>query len=486
MSWRIAASSLSRGKGPRAAEGSWAKIAWRLFPALVAASPDVALAQDDLADLDALTAELSGAAPTSSNEPMTSLREVSGFVAEEVRFYPVDRNQGRNDEQVLTEMQLDLSLQLADGLDADATPWLLLDALDDELRRYEPLEAYLIYRAESWDVTAGQFIESWGIVDTFNPLDVLNRRDLAVDLLEAPARGELGGRFRVTIPSLGAVGEPTVSLYAVPLFRETPLPTLEQRSSLSIAPAELRQDQASTPGGAERVMAALRFDSTLNTEVVSADLQLLGARGPSRMPLFAVQPSPDGTIALVPQYYGEWVLGGGFRAVPEAPFWSKFTLKAEVAYKRPYAFSRFSGPHSADLESRPYRYLQVVGGVDRAFPQVFSQKDELTLTVEYAEEFFGEDAASVFRPFDSDVAVRLHYAFGNFARSSVEVRGVSDVTDGESIVEGVVRSNLRFLHDDLALELSGRWLRAAEGGGSLLSTFPTDNSQLASRLQFDF
>ena len=451
---------------------------------------NVAFAQDafeDFSDLDDLDAELSGlesGGGESSRGP--SLEKFSGFIAEEIRVYPVERGLGQNDQQLLTESQLEFDLRIIGGLSLEVTPWFLIDALDTELLRYEPLEAYLIYRAENWDILAGQFIESWGIADTYNPLDGLNRRDLGVDIFGAPVRGEFGARVRWTLPSGKVLGEPTFGIYTIPVWRKTDFPTEDQRFSFSTPGSVLLTDETSGPAGVDRILNAFRFDSTLSTNVVSADVQVLASRGPERTPLIGVVPQADGRLGFVPQYYGLWTMGGGFRAVPEFDGWSKFTLKGEVAYKRSYVFSDFTGPGQVDLTVKPEDYVQFVGGVDRSFVNLFIEQDELTLTLEYAGEAGADDAATLFRPFNADLALRAHWSAGDFARSSLEMRGIIDVKNGEIIAEGVAARQLRFIHDDLKLQISGRYLRSSEQDGSVLSFFPTNNSSLSGRLQFDF
>jgi hypothetical protein len=444
-------------------------------------------AQDDytsLDDLDADLAELGGGGSADSSG--FGVSEFGGFVAEEFRAFPVDRGQGKNDEQLISEVQLDLDLRIAGGLHAVVTPWFYLDAFDTEILRYEPLEGYLSYTGESWDILGGQFIESWGIADTFNPLDVLNRRDFATDLLDPTVRGELGARVRWTLPESDTIGEPTWGVYALPVFRETDFPPEDQRFGFSSPDATFDEESIQGPAGVNRVMAAIRFDHTLNTSFLSADLQYLAVRGPSRSPVVVPIVNPDFTVSLTPEYFGEWVFGGGLRAVPEAAGLSKFTLKGEFAYKRPYAFSNYSGPDLALPREIPEDYFQFAAGIDRSFPHVFSSKDEFTLTLEYAGEVGADDQAAVFRPFDSDIAGRLAWSAGDFARTSIEARGVVDVTNGEIIAEGLASRQLRFIHDDLKLEVGGRYLRAAPSEATLLNAFPTNNSSLRARLQFDF
>ena len=172
--------------------------------------------------------------------------------------------------------------------------------------------------------------------------------------------------------------------------------------------------------------------------------------------------------------------------MPEAAGWSKFTLKAELAFKKPYDFSRYTGPDINSTHRPPGQYFQYVTGFDRSFAGVFWDKDELVLTLEYAGEQGPKDAAALLRPFDSDVAARIAWSARGFARTKVEARGVVDVRNGEVIAEAFVSRQLRLIHDDLKLELGGRYLRPASAEATLLAAFPQNNSRLHARAQFDF
>jgi hypothetical protein len=340
--------------------------------------------------------------------------------------------------------------------------------------RYEPLEGYLLYQSEHWDVLAGQFIESWGIADAFNPLDVLNRRDFAVNLFDPPPRGSLGGRVRVHFEGGDVIGQPSVGAYVIPLWRATDFPTENNRFSFGQSGLDFNEDGGIEPSTDEGIFSALRFEHTLDTSAFSADMQYIGARGPEPFPFVA----PNAAFQLVPQYFGVWVAGGGFRAVPNASWWSKLTLKAEVAYKKPYAFD------TAPLVL-PEDYTQFSAGFDRTINRLFAGKDQLTLTLEYLGEVGADDLMSRFRPFDTDIALRLFWEAGNFARTSVELRSIVDVTDGEWIGEAVLQTQLRPIHDNLNLELSALYIRPGDVERSLFRNFP-DPSHASARLTFDF
>jgi hypothetical protein len=304
---------------------------------------------------------------------------------------------------------------------------------------------------------------------------VLNRRDYGADLLDPVTRGEFGFRSRVALPDGQTFAQPRLSAYLLPVWRKTPLPRGGNRFSLESSGTTLREGRAREPGGFDSLFTALRLEHTLNSTLFNADVQYVIAKGPDRMPLLLPMPGASG-IDLEPTYTELLTLGGGVRAVPNLDWWSKLTLKIEAAYKHPtsYDAARFETPDD---------YFQYAAGFDRIIDQVLSSKDALMLTAEYLGEFGASDPSTLLRPFASDVALRLQWSAGDFARSSIELRTIVDVEDGELIGEASLGRQLRFVSDDLRLELNGRYLRPS--ATSLLASLP-NNSRVGADLRFDF
>jgi len=427
---------------------------------------------DALDDLDALDEldELTGGGDASI------VRGVKGFVSNETRSYLKDRGGSQNDDVTLFEAQLELDLRPFSGLTVFLRPWVLVDALDSDLVRYEPLEAFIEITGEQWDIRMGQFIESWGIADTFNPIAVLNRQDVAINVLNPQVLGEAGIRMRYSFEGGHTVGQPSVAVYVMPVWRETPFPTdasrFSFRFSFSQQGGKLSDEDIPRLEIADATLGALRLEHTLSTRLFNADMQYIVARGPERFPTFTEE------LVSRPEYFGMTVVGGGFRAIPNVDWWSKLTLKAEVVYKQPYAFDGMSAP-------LPDAYSQYAVGFDRQVAPFLASKDQLTITVEYVGERGADDITATFRPFNSDLVFRLYWELGNFARTSAEIRGIIDLDNDEVIAEAVIKSQLRFIHEDLSLLIAGQYIRQAKTDPSFFALFP-DNSSVRGRLQFDF
>lgn len=434
--------------------------------------------EDDLFDdgLDALlSGEWVGEDDIGDAAGSSPLRDMKGSFELRARGFTAGRAEG-NDFQHLIEGEVELEFGRTRGTSAYLRPRFRIDLADPEANRMEPYEAYVTHRGGAWDLQVGQFIENWGIVDTFNPIDVINRRDYSNGFFDPDRLGELGVRWRRFFSGGKTIGEPTVSLYAMPVFRRTLYPTEDSRFSLGSPGLPFDEDGGEVPEESEASMFAARFQSTLTSAPANADLQLLLARGPDHFPLLMASGGE-----LVPFYFGNTTIGGGLRAVPNedalGALLSTLTLKAEVAAKKPYLFEDSSlGPIDD--------YVQYVLGVDRQFPNLALDGDLLTLTVEYAGETGADDAFSLLRPFQSDVILRGLWEANDFSRTSLEARAIVDTELDEQAFEAVFEHQLRGLHEDLKLIVQLQILDFDDPAG-LFSQLP-DNTSVSVGLRFEF
>ena len=183
----------------------------------------------------------------------------------------------------------------------------------------------------------------------------------------------------------------------------------------------------------------------------------------------------------VPVYYGSTTLGAGFRAVPNedwaGSFLAALTLKLEAVYRKPYRFDNTP-------VATPDDYVALVAGVDRALYGILRDEDQLTLTLEYAREDGATDFAGRLRPFRNDLVVRALWDANDFARTSLEVRGLFDLDDHENIAELVLERQLRGLHEDLKLRVRAQVFDRGAAGQTLFGFFP-NNSSLSVALRWD-
>ena len=124
-------------------------------------------------------------------------------------------------------------------------------------------------------------------------------------------------------------------------------------------------------------------------------------------------------------------------------------------------------------------------GVDRSLYDVFRDQDTLTLTLEYAGEEGADDITALFRPFRNDVIFRAFWEPNDFARTSLETRGIYDFDTDEIIAEILFERQLRALHEDLKLRLQFQFFDPPGTGESFLDFFP-NNTSIAAALRWDF
>ena len=89
-----------------------------------------------------------------------------------------------------------------------------------------------------------------------------------------------------------------------------------------------------------------------------------------------------------------------------------------------------------------------------------------------------------FRPFRDDVILRGLWEANDFARRSLELRGIYDFDTDEVIAEMVFETQLRSIHEDLQLEVQFQFFDPPGNGQSLFDFFP-NNTALAVGLRWD-
>lgn len=435
--------------------------------------------EDLLGDLDLdQGGEDSGEGRSGSSLSVSVLSGFRGFLEFKPRVYLRDRGGPENDEQLLLLGELELDLTLGSNLTGYVRPRFLVDLQDGQLDRFEPYEAFLTFSGSGWDLRAGQFVENWGIVDTFNPVDVVSRRDLGGDILDPARLGEAGIRARWFGAGGETWSEPTLSAYWIPVWRPTLFAPEDQRFYFGNETVQFDEDRGFEPDGGDRHFFGLRFQHILNTEPFNADVQYVIAHGPEWSP--AIVLSPQGV--LVPAYFGVNTFGVGFRAVANedvaGAFLSTLTFKVEAIYKDPYLFD------DSPLTT-PDDYASIVMGVDRAFYDILRDQDQLTLTVEYAREDGADDVSARLRPFLNDIILRALWEANDFSRTSFEVRGFYDFENEEKVLEAILETQLRSLDEDLKLTLQLQLFDPPETGESLYDFFP-NNSSVSLGLRWDF
>ena len=141
----------------------------------------------------------------------------------------IDRgNHGINDNETL-EGDFKFTFDNEHSLRAVVHPGVRIDFPDFSRNRYLPNESYLLFYASRLEVEAGLDVISWGVSNSFNPTDLINRRDFEHNFYDPEKMGELLASVKSTFPRAGPVDELTLHFLLLPLFQKAPLPELDSR-----------------------------------------------------------------------------------------------------------------------------------------------------------------------------------------------------------------------------------------------------------------
>jgi hypothetical protein len=92
-------------------------------------------------------------------------------------------------------------------------------------------EAYMLYSAEQYDWSIGKRIYSWGVADSYKPMDNLNAYELT-DIPDLRKLGIFSASFNYSWP------ETSINFVVVPFFTPSRLPEKDSRWAESIGPQE--------------------------------------------------------------------------------------------------------------------------------------------------------------------------------------------------------------------------------------------------------
>lgn len=402
----------------------------------------------------------------------------TSFVEWMPRRYSANRSSSNaaNSQQVIWA-EAEADIRIAGDLNAYVRPRLYIDLENTALERLAIPDAYITYQTHSTEFRVGTMVENWGIVDTYNPIDILNPRDLGTDFLNPLKLGQPGIRLRQFFAGNEHFGEPTFSVYWMPFFEPVQYAPSGHRFEPLLADVTFSDGGGVRPRDADKWFWALRYQTTVNAKWANSDMQLITSRGPNRSPSLGFV---DGSLG--PIYQQVETLGFGVRSVLEqkyvGSFLSSLTLKGEIAHR---SFEKYD--HSDIQPIQPY--WAAVVGLDREFSSFFSPQSTLLLTGEYAFEM-GENGEERFtRFFQNDLIVRLLWQSNNFNRSEMELRGVIDLDVDESNLELTYRSRVSRISDDLFVEIGYQHFNSETGSVSPLGT-NAQNSSLFASLRWTF
>ncbi len=400
--------------------------------------------------------------------------ETRGSVSLEGVDYLFDRNKDRRDEQAVFHLDLRLKHSLDENFSVTFRPEIYYEFTKDRILRYEPLEGYVDYESSSWDFRFGQVLESWAITDTFNPVDILNRRDLERNLLRASKLGEVMLRFRYFLPDGDSISNQTASFYVLPLFRETLFPKGDDPYSFERGGGRVQDRDGIAPKGVNQMGFAVRYSASWE----SMDFFLLGYHGVTRYPIFQFE-RVRGGLFFRPVYYLVDKAGGGFQ-------WAMGDWLMKLELVRTWPNGKHLGSSLSQETRIPEPFTQYVVGFDHSFYDLGLDNSTLTWTLEYSGEDKSTNTPGESRPFKSDFFTQFRYEFGNISQMVLSLNLAYDIMIGESITDLIFEWKPSRDFENLKLIFQAEYQKAARNEENSFLRFFPNNSFVSMKTEWSF
>jgi hypothetical protein len=232
--------------------------------------------------------------------------ELSGGAGVEQRYFlqdPLYPQQGKS--QLSLYLQPELYAQWNDGRDSLLfTPFVRLDQQDDERTHFDIRELVLLQVGEDWEIRTGIAKVFWGQTESLHLVDVINQ----TDEVEAPDGEDKLGQPMINLSLLRDWG--TVSLFALPYFRERTFAGIEGRLRMGL---EIVTDGAAYESKDEQhnLDWAMRWQQSVGDWELGLSYFDGTAREPQMQPFIDV----DGQMKLQPFYPQMQQVGADILAV---------------------------------------------------------------------------------------------------------------------------------------------------------------------------
>jgi len=305
--------------------------------------------------------------------------------------------------------------------DVVITPYLRLDAKDDERTHFDMREAYVRWTGDSWTVRAGLGKVFWGVAESVHLVDIINQSDMVEDL---------DGEDKLGQPMLEIITQQDwgqLTGYVLPAFRKRTFSGIDGRLR---TPIVVENDLARFDEGAddkEDIDFALRYSHYFGNWDVGLSL----FHGASREP------------RLVPTV--------DFRAI--IPFYDDITqIGADIQYTQEAWLWKFEG----FVRDTPFEtFTAAVGGVEYTFYGVTDAGADLGVLVELQYDGRSEDpliAPGVVS--DNDIMAGVRLSMNDAEDTSLLAGIVTDLEDAS--MSGVLEATRRFGNSWVG-EIEGRF-----------------------------
>jgi hypothetical protein len=377
--------------------------------------------------------------------PAAADSEISGWVAGEVRVFPVEPAYPNQNDAVLSPslaFQPEFVYEWNDRSDRlTVVPFARLDAHDRNRTHGDLREANWLHIGDRWDLVTGIGKVFWGVAESRHLVDIVNQTDLVEDI---------DGEDKLGQPMINLNLDRdwgTLSMFVLPGFRERTFPDDDARLS---GPLPIDTDNATYDSGAgdKHVDLALRWSHV----VADWDIGLSHFHGTSREPRLLPGLDPGGQPVLTPHYDLIDQTGLDVQLTTGAWLW-----KLEAIMR--------SGQGD--------RFFATVGGFEYTFYQVAGGNADVGVLAEYLYD--GRDVTAPATLADDDVFIGTRLSL-NDPQDSTLLAGA--IVDRSTRATAVLVEAERRLGDNWKLELEGRLFFAVPVGDALFGIRDDDHVTL--------
>ena len=404
--------------------------------------------------------------------PVQATTTLTGDVAFLNTNFLLHRNNHPINDQESVEAVLKYIYDNEHSFKLDLQPRLKIDFLDASLNRYLPNTAEAVFYSPAGEIRGGIGMIPWGVSHSFNPTDVINRKDLEANFYNPDRLGDFFLEGKKIFPQVGGFSDLTLTALVLPLFQETPLPENNNRFALAgtagPAPYTLLTDQ-DTPGYPKALGGAFAASALVGR----ADLSLHYYHGPEHNPGFVLVTDSSGALRLRGFYYTIDMIGTNAE-IPLAGLLFHFESAVKITSE-----SRTHIVSNGDNNAVPATYFQAVPGVDYTIQKIGD--GEIEVTLEYLKEFNRGSGLRNFRPFQNDLFLGGRYRANNRQDTTAELGIIKDVTNRETVF--VARAESR-LYRNLKGGLES--IAVIRGSGDTPLSYFDNNSYIMAKLSTSF
>jgi len=322
--------------------------------------------------------------------------DVGGYLEPEIRYFTQEPSEPAQTNPTLS---LALQLELSAGWDRDRhqirlTPFVRVDAQDDERTHADLREALYIGVFGDLEVWAGLGKVFWGVTESVHVVDIINQ----TDLVENVDGEDKLGQPMLRLSYFTDYG--TFTGFVLPYFRERTFPGRAGRPRLDI-PIDTNRVRYESDAEEWHTDFALRWKHFIG----DWDIGLAHFHGTGREPVFQLALDKKFRPRLIPFY----------PQIDQTSIDVQAT-KGAWLYKLE-AFNRF------ELDDR---WIQAAGGVEYTIFGIYGAAD-LGLVAEYA---FDERGGTAPQPFNNDLFAGLRWSANDAQSTAILAGGFVDLDTG--------------------------------------------------------